>query len=161
MLPEPDRPARAPSSRPGPRAKAGRQPLPMDFQVRFWLAVLLLSAVAAHAKPMPAPSLEEAQRSSRAVVAEYVDYTADGNIGYFSGPVARYRIVRGNYTTPGQIVRIRYQFQDGSACLEPQGWVFSESMMPKKGSLWTLYLQGEGPILDTYRGSFGRQPLTR
>ena len=115
------------------------------------------------AKPLPAPTEEEAYRSEFIVIAEYLGYRAQGEIGYFRPPLARYRVIRVLKGTglPG-ILRVHHAFQDGSADLAPAGWRFSEGMMPEQGSRWILFLErSEGPgIFTTYRGDFGRREAT-
>jgi hypothetical protein len=42
--------------------------------------------------------------------------------------------------------------------MEPDDWSFTEKLMPKKGSLWLLFIGENGSPHTTYRGDFGRTP---
>lgn len=129
----------------------------MWFRVGRVLLVLLLSTLVL-AKPSPSPSLEEGIAQSPIVlVAKYRGYRKH-KIDYFSGATASYEItsvLKGSAPSSG-LVALNYAFHDGSACIEPEGWTFSESLMPEVGSSWILLLQTPG----TYRGSAGRLPAT-
>ncbi|MCA9793074.1 MAG: hypothetical protein KC910_14800 [Candidatus Eremiobacteraeota bacterium] len=130
--------------------------------MRLWAVVFLLLAVPAVAKPMAAPTLEEGLNRSIPVVGEFVDYE-QGEIDYFGGTVARYRVLHrpsGRGPAVGTIIKVRYLFQDGSACLPERGWKFSPAMMPAPKSRWILLLEGEQEPWNTYRGNFGRLPAT-
>jgi len=113
-----------------------------------------------HNEPMPVPRLQEMCRSKLIVRAEYKGYQKQGNqISYFEPPLAIYRVdkvLHGKYDKPE--ISIRYDFHDGSACMEEEGWTFRENLMPKKGSLWLLFIEENGTPLTTYRGDFGRTP---
>ncbi len=127
-------------------------------------------ATTAFAKPMAAPTLAESLHASPTVlVADYQQYRkAPGqpNIGYFQGPLARYRVVKvlkGAFSP--QTVEIRYDFTDGSACLAEEGWQFTPAMMPAPGSRWILLLAGPAtPATGAYRttrGTYGRKPWSK
>lgn len=135
----------------------------------LWPIVLILLTLAlpGFAKPMRAPSLEEAiDQSPVIVVAEYRGYQEDGEVSYFYGPFAAYRIrkvLKGAY--PDEQVQIQYHFHDGSACLAEEGWTFAPALMPEPGSRWILFLRHQAARKDphtekitnaTYRGSYGR-----
>lgn len=128
----------------------------MKFMKRTLLALILCTC--AMAKPMETPTIEQGVETSPSiVVAQYKGYKAEGKIEYFGGPTAEYEVksvLKGKPVT-GKL-NVRYLFTDGSACLEPKGWVFKQDMMPKPGSTWILLLKEPG----TYRGSFGRIPHT-
>lgn len=122
-------------------------------------AFYFLACLSAFAKPMPAPTKDEALRSPVIAVVEYLSYRSIGEIDYFKGPVAEYKVIRilKGADVPG-ILNVRYDFDDGSACLPETGWEFGEDMMPEKGSKWILFLDKDA-VADnwaTYRGSFGR-----
>lgn len=112
----------------------------------------------ATAEPMESPSLEEAVGAPCIVRAEFLGYNAGEKISYFHGPIAEYRVkevLKGEM--PEDVVRVRYDFDDGSACIAPQGWEFSEKLLPEKGSSWILFLaRNESGIYLTYRGEYGR-----
>ncbi len=111
------------------------------------------------AKPMPTPTLEGAVRESLVIVeVEYLGYETVGKVDYFSGPTAKYRVLR---ALKGQLegeVRVRYDFTDGSACIPPKSWHFSKEKMPEPGSRWILFLTSTNSPASTYRGEFGRHP---
>lgn len=114
----------------------------------------------ASAKPMLAPTLEEALRSPSIVVAEYVGVLPEQQITYFSGARVEYKlleVLKG--PSLASTFSVRYQFTDGSACLEPKNWSFEKELMPARGNRWILFLQGEeeSGARTTYRGSFGRR----
>lgn len=118
------------------------------------------------AKPMMEPTIEEGIKESKwIVVAEYVDYDKNSLIGYFHGPAAEYKIsqaLKGDLAD--RSIRLRYDFQDGSACIALRGWEFNSSLMPKAGSSWILLLKDKDKtdgLYITYRGDFGRLPATR
>lgn len=124
---------------------------------RFTLLFLLLTA-SVWAKPMPAPTLERAVRDSAVIVeVEYLGFDQSDEVTYFSGPVARYRVLKSLKGNTDGKLRVRYDFTDGSACIAPKEWKFSQQKMPEPGSRWFLFLTGSGSPAGTYRGSFGRQ----
>jgi len=129
-----------------------------------WSLILVISiSFSANAEPMLAPSLSGLCSSSVVVVGEYLSYeplSPGSEIGYFSPPLALFRRIetwRGD--EGGAEIRVRFDFHDGSPCLEPGGWRFKESLMPKRGSRWVLFLSkdksGRG-YYETFRGDFGR-----
>ena len=93
---------------------------------------------------------------------EYLSYRKSsvlGSISYFDPPLAAYRVVRLIHGLPlPEKVEVPYAFDDGSACLEPQGWKFSEALMPAAGSRWVLFLLPLSGGFQTYSGDFGRVP---
>lgn len=94
------------------------------------------------AKPMDNPTIEEVIQSNWIVIAEYIDYSKQGKIGYFNEPIANYKVIqvlRGKLLD--ETIQIYYEFQDGSACVLLKGWRFSDNLMPKKGSQWILFLK--------------------
>lgn len=116
------------------------------------------------AKPMPAPTPQEAARSPLIVVCEYIDYDKDGPVTYFGGVIARYKVTSAlKGQAAGDTVKIRYTFHDGTPCMETPGWTFDEKTMPKPGSRWILFLSPGAKADDpctTYRGNYGRWPAT-
>jgi len=123
------------------------------------LRLTLLLTTAVLAKPMIAPTMQEAMRSPLIVVARYCDYRTDAEgVSYFRGPQAHYRVeqvLKGK--APAQDLWVRYDFHDGSACLEPKEFRFSPNLMPAKNSRWLLFLKTDGKDWTTYRGDWGRQ----
>lgn len=117
---------------------------------------------------MLAPTIEEAIESSQyIVVAEYSEYSKrwQHKIGYFYGPRATYKVsqtLKGNSPLL-KVIRVRYDFHNGSPCIEPEKWTFDKKIMPHKGSLWILFLKSkdnEEDIWETYRGDYGRWEAT-
>ena len=117
----------------------------------------------AYAKDMYSPTLTEAIAQSQwIVVAEYVSYAASDEIGYFYGPLAKYKII--NVLKGEQLkgnIQIGYEFHNGSACIELENWQFSDELMPKDNSRWILFLKNnEQGAYATYRGDYGRWPAS-
>jgi hypothetical protein len=118
----------------------------------------------AYSEPMRIPTREEALRSNWIVIAQYISHkeSLSGKIDYFHGPIAQYKIIRvlsGNNLN--QTIDVRYDFQDGSACLALENWKFTEDTMPQTNSEWILFLEQENGIFTTYRGDYGRWEATR
>lgn len=129
----------------------------------FFLIISTIPLSAASAKPMLAPSIEDACNSHSVVEAEYLSYRPQkllGEIKYFTPPMAQFRVIkklRGSDIP--EYILVRYDFDDGSACLTPPVWTFSSTLMPKKNSRWILFLQTieDTPAwFQTYRGDYGR-----
>jgi hypothetical protein len=61
-----------------------------------------------------------------------------------------------------EIIAVCFDFNDGSACLSPDGWNFKEDKMPEKNSEWILFLDEEDKdrTFRTYRGEYGRWKAT-
>lgn len=131
----------------------------MLIRTALTVVTVVILAGSLLAKPMPAPDPLEARARSVAIVeAKYVGRVTGGNVTYFGGTVAKYRVERVLAgASPGRDIKVFYAFHDGSACIEDRSWRFSESMMPRPGSRWVLFLQRlEGGIYSTYRGDYGR-----
>lgn len=113
----------------------------------------------AYAKPAMAPSQVEAADSTHIVIAQYQSYSKGSYIDYFTGPIAKYKIVKvlkGN-SLDNKTIKVQYDFQDGSGCLPENGWKFTDSLMPAKQSKWILFLEkGDDGKYYTYRGDYGR-----
>lgn len=61
----------------------------------------------------------------------------------------------------GKPVRVQFLFHDLSPCMADGGFVFSEKLMPAKGSKWILFLnERDKNVFDTYRGEKGRISAT-
>lgn len=131
------------------------------------ISIFMLLCAAAFAKPMMAPTLEEAIAHCDAVVlCEYSSFEERQDISYFNPPAAAYKVKE--FLLPMKDaaltaeVKVTYSFHDGSACLEEAGFKFDASKMPKAGSEWILLLQKKSAsgAFETYRGDFGRLPAT-
>lgn len=122
------------------------------------------------AEPSPAASEGGAAACNWIVIAEYDSYQRAPLPTYFGGAQATYKvksILKTNQPPAlkaGQAIVVRYDFQDGSACLEEENWKFSEKLMPAKGSKWILFLEqlrSSPPNFLTYRGDYGRRQATQ
>jgi len=121
-------------------------------------STILFFSLFVYAKPMLSPTKEEAYQSQLIVIAEYIGYISDNQISYFHGPIAQYRIIQVlKGVSRSMDLSVRYDFHDGSACVEEEGWKFSEELMPDIGSKWILFLgEDASNYWTTYRGDFGR-----
>lgn len=134
--------------------------------VMIFLCVWGLSFSGALGKPMYSPTKEEALKSQYIVIVEYIGYEKQAlkEIDYFNGPVARYKVIRilRGENLP-EILNVRYDFHDGSACLPQEGWKFTDDTMPQVASQWLLFLnqQGGTSSFATYRGDYGRWQATK
>ena len=122
--------------------------------------MIFLQCFCVLAKPMLAPTLGEAISSDAIVLAEYIGYNDSFNVGYFNGPIAHYkvlRILKGDSIK--RYIKVEYSFHDGSPCMEPEDWKFSNSVMPKVGSQFILFINGSNKddYYCTYRGDYGRK----
>jgi len=122
--------------------------------------VIFLQSFNVLAKPMLAPTLDEAISSDAIVLAEYIGYNDSFNIEYFNGPIAHYKVIRilkGDSVK--KYIKVEYSFHDGSPCMEPEDWKFSSSIMPKVGSKFILFINGSDKhdYYYTYRGDYGRK----
>lgn len=84
---------------------------------------------------------------------------------YFTPPKVRYHIVEHLKGAPfNRAIALKYEFHDEIISEEkPADWKFDESMLPKKGSKWILFIPNAVPIdgmLHTYHGRYGRQEFT-
>jgi hypothetical protein len=101
-------------------------------------------------------------RSECVLLATYEGYTHSPDISYFHPPIARYRIQKYLKGPPlNKDLPLRYEFHDRSeGTAAPKGWKFEESIMPKKGSEWLIFIKNGLPrdgAFDTYMGNYGRQ----
>lgn len=109
---------------------------------------------------MPSPTLAQGvEQCPLIVVARYQGYQASAKVDYFQGVTANYKVVRTLKGKADGRLTVRYDFQDGSACLADPNWKFQPTMMPEKGSTWILLLRSSEPA-STYRGDFGRLKST-
>jgi hypothetical protein len=109
-------------------------------------------------EPMAPASIREACSSESVVEAEYLRFSSNTPISFFDGPIAGYRVIRViNGKTTAEEIAIKYDFHDGTACIEPSGWNFSDELMPLPNSKWLLFLKASSDnMYTTYRGDFGR-----
>ena len=110
-------------------------------------------------------SFENAARAECILTAEYLGYEKKSDIYYTHPPIANYRITKILKGPPlNRDLPIRYEFTDRiNDTQAPPGWKFGPDKMPKKGSLWLIFIQNALPrddAFDTYQGSYGRQPAT-
>jgi len=134
----------------------------LTFRLTLSVLITFLSVSNICAKPMDGPSPEEAViQSDSIVVAEYLGYQNRGKeIDYFNGPCANYsivKIIKGKKLSG--IIKVKYDFQDGSACLADKNFEFTNGLMPAKRSRWILFLEGRDGLENiwlTYRGDYGR-----
>lgn len=138
-------------------------PLLVSFRALLLATATFLwpSSTVAESKPANEPSLDALCQVASIVEAEYENFERDpkaGIIDYFHPPLAKFkflRLVHGK-AVPAEFF-IFYSFDDGSACLMPEGWKFSEDLLPKPGSRWFLFLtEGQEKLHKTYYGDFGR-----
>jgi hypothetical protein len=101
------------------------------------------------------------------VIADYVGNEYDKNRPptYFTPPKAKYHIVEYLKGAPfNKAIALKYEFHDEIISEEkPADWKFHESLFPKKGSRWILFIPNAVPIdgmLHTYHGRYGRQEYT-
>lgn len=102
--------------------------------------------------------------SENIVIAEYLGYEKGEAITFYRPPKAYYRIEKRLKGAPlNPRIAVRYEFTDKSDTQgKPKDWKFDESLMPKKGSKWILFIPNAVPfegMLETYQGSFGRQEM--
>ena len=129
----------------------------------FLITTLLIFCPLAEAKPQLPATMAEACQAQSIVEAEYVSYRPQellGKVEYFTPPMAQFKVLRklSGRNTPEYIL-VRYDFDDGSACVAEPNWRFSAEKMPKKESRWILFLnpiEATPSWFQTYRGSFGR-----
>jgi len=133
----------------------------LQISMRFGIAVTLLSlAGLGLAKPMLPPTPEQAVESPLVLVTDYVSHDAAPTPTYFGGTIAEYQVrtvLKGQFSD--KTIRIRYEFHDGTPCMEEPGWNFSDKLMPKPNSQWILFLRPGEKAEDpyrTYRGDYGR-----
>lgn len=111
-------------------------------------------------------NLENAYLKSEAVfIAEYKGYEKRPDITYYQPPLAKYYIEKFYKGPPlNRNIPIRYEFNEGLENQKrPEGWKFSEELMPKPGSKWIIFVENAVPVdhmFETFHGSYGRQPYT-
>ena len=136
----------------------------MLSKLLLYLSILLAFACCnpALSKPMPPPSFETAVKQSAVVVADYKSCFDIDKVDYFSGVNCRFKIARVLKSEEklkvkaGDVIKVNYQFDDGTACIAPKPWKFAESMMPSKGTSMILFLNAKSEsVFRTYRGLYG------
>lgn len=142
------------------------------MKIRKVAAALLSLGTAtapAFAKPMTAPTVEDAAKSQIIFVAQYDGYKPFLEpVRYLDGVMAHFtlmRVLKGPQLRDPHI-NVAWAFHDGSACLPEKDWKFSQAKMPTKGSAWILFLEepkfksSNTNAYSTYRGDFGRMAAT-
>lgn len=137
---------------------------------RSLLALLVLTCLLAEAKPMPAPTLEQALRAPLLVVAEFNRHDDEAEPTYFGG-VPTYWYVDEVWKAPKEggprcgakreVVSVNWAFSDGSACIAPKDWTFSPKRLAKSGERYLLFLTPAGKGYRSFRGPYGRWPLAK
>lgn len=115
-------------------------------------------------KPMPQPTAADAVRAGAIVEAEFLRRDPALVPTYMGGAMGVFRVLdRWSGPELTEEIKVIIAFDDGSACMPLQGWVFDEATMPTKHSKWLLFLAGP-PRADgswlTVRGNYGRWELT-
>jgi len=116
------------------------------------------------AEPCFLLSYPGAIRSESICLAEYTGYDKSKDISWDHPPQAHYRITEILKGPPfGRNPTVKYEFHDSIDRTMPNGWKFSDKMMPEKDSKWILFIEVAVPkrgMLELYQGSYGRQPAT-
>ncbi len=120
-------------------------------------------------KSKAAKSFENAFSYSEFIaICTYESYEKADDISFFNPPRAHFRIdkiLKG--PNLNRAMPVRFEFHDKTATEKPQGWEFSDSMMPKKGSKWILFTDAAIPTetaqnsFETFRGNYGRMEATK
>ena len=100
------------------------------------------------------------------VVARYVDCETQGKVDFQNPPTAIYQAcvwLKGSKY--GGKLAVRHLFSEDLSAKTPKNWSFRKSMMPRKNSLWLLYIPNAVPLpgigFDTYKGIQGRVSCTK
>lgn len=152
----------------------------LTISITLLSALTFVDSLTCQAKPMPAPTVEEAARAQTIALAEFVDYrkVSDEPLHEFSCILARYKVVKTlKGSSPGnkssnEPINVIYCFSDGSGCIPSREWKFSDALMPARGSRWYLFLNKDSQsnvwkqyynvdAYSTYRGSYGRWEATK
>ena len=133
----------------------------------FALVSLSMASIVAPANAESASLayLNAATHSEWICLAEFEGYDRSGDIDWDHPPRAHYRITEMLKGPPYSraSLPVKYEFHDLVNPTMPQGWKFSEKLMPEKGSKWILYIEFAVPkrgMFELYQGSYGRQPAT-
>ncbi|MDX2104763.1 MAG: hypothetical protein SFY67_00040 [Candidatus Melainabacteria bacterium] len=111
-------------------------------------------------------NLENAYLKSEAVfIAEYKGYEKRPDITYYQPPLAKFYIEKFYKGPPlNRNIPIKFEFNEGLENQKrPEGWKFSEELMPKPGSKWIIFVENAVPVdhmFETFHGSYGRQPYS-
>lgn len=96
-------------------------------------------------------------------ICSFENYEKSDSITFFHPPRAHFhidKILKG----PGlnKEMPVRFEFHDKTATEKPEGWNFSENLMPKKGSKWLIFSDGipTNGTFETFRGNYGRMEAT-
>jgi hypothetical protein len=125
------------------------------------LSIVSVYSISLYAVP-PTSNLMNCEQL-QIVEAQYISHRNLGQIKYFEPPVGKFKILKFvsgkkiKTDLVGKIIDVKLSFDDGSVCVEPEAWVFKDSMLPAPESKWLLLLESEyDGIYQTYRGSYGR-----
>jgi len=111
-------------------------------------------------------NFENAIRSEFICIAEYQGYDKSDDIRFNSAVATHWQIKKILKGPPlNKSLPLRYDFHTPNVKHAPVGWHFDESLLPKKGSQWILFIEyaypeGTKQLFTTYDGSYGRQPAT-
>lgn len=112
-------------------------------------------------------ALTDPYQSESVVVARYLGYNHKDKISYKTPPVATYRVCVFLQGPPcgANGLRVKYSFGDDTVATLQSRWTFKPSMMPKKNSLWILFIPNvvplPGGVTETFRGALGRMAFTK
>jgi hypothetical protein len=139
------------------------------------IALIVFSAPLIYAEPMPLPSDEKAVASDWIVVAKYIDHAVPSGEdrargskeGRFLGVYADFMVEEVlkpssdetiNLLSLKKPIHVWYDFFEDGWCIPPEGVIFSESLMPPKGSQWILFINQAKSFrrFGIYRGKYGR-----
>jgi len=129
---------------------------------------------------LPLAYVNAATHSESICLAEYAGYDRSGDIDWDHPPQAHYQIteilkgpsyddaahrftkgVDQVHHLHGRALPVKYEFHDLVNPTMPNGWKFSEKLMPEKDSKWILFIEFAVPkrgMFELYQGSFGRLP---
>ncbi len=120
-------------------------------------------------KSKSAKSFENAFSYSEFIgICTFENYEKSDDISFFNPPRAHFhidKILKG--PNLNKEMPVRFEFHDKTATEKPEGWEFSDSMMPKKGSKWILFTDAAIPTqtaqnsFETFRGNYGRMEATK
>lgn len=111
-------------------------------------------------------SFENAVKAECIVIAEFegLEKTTEKDASWNHPPMAHYHITKNLKGPPlNKALPLKYDFHDLVNTAKPDGWKFSEKMLPEKGSSWILFIEFAVPkrgMFETFQGSYGRQPAT-
>ncbi|HEY9731216.1 MAG TPA: tetratricopeptide repeat protein [Drouetiella sp.] len=111
-------------------------------------------------------SYENAVKSECIVIAEFegLDKTTEKEASWNHPPLAHYHITKILKGPPlNKALPLKYEFHDLVDTKKPDGWKFSQKLLPEQNSSWILFIEFAVPkrgMFETFQGSYGRQPAT-